>query len=280
MNKTHLHDIIKATLKEDIGRGDLTSEIIFENGSNSRGQFIAKDNGIVCGLQIIDIVYRLLWKDIEVVLHKRDGDTITKGDIIADVNGNTRTLLTAERTILNIIQHMCGIASVTADTIKALDDDTIRVCDTRKTLPGLRMLQKYAVTCGGGFNHRYRLDDGVMIKDNHIKASGSISKAVKKTKDKLGHMVKVEVETETREQVLESIEAGADVIMFDNRSPEEVKEWTQIVPEGIITEVSGGITPETIAAYKGCGVDYISLGWLTHSVKALDISFNLIDSEE
>ena len=170
---------------------------------------------------------------------------------------------------------MSGIATSTRELVDLLDDDSIAVVDTRKTLPGLRSLQKFAVTCGGGKNHRFRLDDGAMVKDNHIKAAGSISKAVKMIREKAGHMVRIEVETESEAQVLEAVAANADVIMLDNRSPEEVKELVSLIPNHIISEVSGGITPANIATYRGCGANIISVGWITHSVKALDISFNL-----
>lgn len=275
MNTIELQEILKNAFIEDIGTGDLTSGIIFSDGRSSRGVFKAKAFGVISGLGIIEAAYHMLDPNIEVVLNKKDGERVQAGDSIAIVEGPTAHLLTGERIILNLIQHMSGVSTSTYQAIGALDDDSIRVCDTRKTLPGLRMLQKYAVTCGGGYNHRFRLDDGVMIKDNHIKAAGSISSAVRIVRESIGHMVKIEVETETKEQVLEAVEAGADVIMLDNRSPEQVKEWAALIPDHIITEVSGGITPDTIGGYKGTGVDYISLGWLTHSVKALDISFNL-----
>ncbi len=277
MNIIHLKETLQLALQEDLGFGDLSSGLIFDAAHKSRGQFKAKVDGILCGTDLLEQAYRLLDADAEVVLHKKDGDELRAGDFIADVHGPTNKLLQAERNILNLMQHLSGIATATANCIRKLDDKSIRICDTRKTLPGLRMLQKYAVRCGGGFNHRFRLDDGVMIKDNHIKAAGGIKHAVEQIRASLGHMVKIEVETESREQVLECVDLCVDVIMLDNRSPDQVKEWTQLVPDGIITEVSGGITPDNIAAYKNCGADYISLGWLTHSVKALDISFNLID---
>lgn len=170
---------------------------------------------------------------------------------------------------------MSGIATATNKAVKTLQSDHTRICDTRKTTPGLRMFEKYAVTCGGGFNHRIGLYDGVMIKDNHIAFAGSITNAVKIAKEKLGHMAKIEVETESEEQVLEAIEAGADIIMFDNRTPEEVKHFQKLVPQHITTEASGNITLQTLADYRHTGVDYISLGFLTHSVKALDISLTI-----
>ena len=275
MNQILLTRIITDELAEDIGIADLTTDSIFDASTTKTGTFTAKASGVLAGLESIQKAYEILGDSVRVSLFKKDGDLVAKGEQIATVEGCVRSLLKAERTILNLIQHLSGIATSTNQVVQLLDDPTISVVDTRKTLPGLRGLQKYAVTCGGGKNHRFRLDDGVMIKDNHIKAMGSITKAVEVVKSKVGHMVKVEVETETQAQVLEAIEAGADVIMLDNRSPEEVKKFVGLIPKGIIVEVSGGITPDNIATYKGCGAHIISLGWLTHSVKALDISFNL-----
>lgn len=275
MNRSDLRTLLKKAFKEDLGFGDLTSSTIFSADNHSSGAFSAKGTGVVAGLAVIEEGYHLLNPDIEVDLLRQDGDAVEPGTLMAEVHGPTHHLLSGERVILNLLQHLGGVATATARAIKALDDPQIRICDTRKTLPGLRMLQKYAVRCGGGFNHRLRLDDGVIIKDNHIAAAGSITKAVRQAREKVGLMVRIEVETETREQVLEAVEAGADIIMLDNRSPKEVKELTELVPDHIITEVSGGITEQTISAYKNSNVDYISLGYLTHSVTALDISFNL-----
>lgn len=275
MNQLELTKILENAFAEDIGMGDLTSESIFPAEKNGTGVYTAKADGILSGLAAIETGYRLLDPNAQITLLKRDGDTVRKEEEIGKVTGSVRALLTGERVILNLIQHLSGIATSTREVISLLDDPDISVTDTRKTLPGLRALQKYAVRCGGGINHRFRLDDGVMIKDNHIKAAGSITKAVEMVRKHCGHMVKIEVETETRAQVEEAVTAKADVIMLDNRSPEEVKELRKIIPAEIVVEVSGGITPQNIANYKSCGTDVISLGWLTHSVKALDISFNL-----
>lgn len=275
MNLLELTKILENAFAEDIGMGDLTSESIFSANKNGAGVYTAKADGTLSGLAAIETGYRLLDPNAQITLLKRDGDTVRKGEEIGKVTGSVRALLTGERVILNLIQHLSGIATSTREVISLLDDPDIGVTDTRKTLPGLRTLQKYAVRCGGGKNHRFRLDDGVMIKDNHIKAAGSITKAVEMARKHCGHMVKIEVETESRAQVEEAVAAKADVIMLDNRSPEEVKELRKIIPAEIVVEVSGGITPQNIASYKSCGADVISLGWLTHSVKALDISFNL-----
>ena len=277
MDHFQWRELIRTSLQEDLGYGDLSSKYLFDDQNRVSGTFKAKATGVVAGLDSLSVAYGLLGGSATTELEpqKSDGDAVLEDATLATVRGPAPVLLQAERTILNLVQHMSGIATATKRAVDALDDPAIRVCDTRKTLPGLRMIQKYAVRCGGGFNHRFGLDDGVMIKDNHIKAAGSISRAVEKVRERVGLMVKIEVETETEAQVLEAVDAGADIIMFDNRSPEEVKKFTELVPDQILTEVSGGITAETIAGYRGCGADYISLGYLTHSVRALDISFNL-----
>lgn len=275
MISIHLKEIIENALREDIGMGDLTSKSIFDTDHYSKGTFVSKAEGVLSGLNVLQLAYNFLGENVSIYLLKKDGDSVGVKERIAEVEGPTQVLLSAERVILNLMQHLSGIATSTAEVIRLLDDPTIEIVDTRKTLPGLRALQKYAVTCGDGKNHRFRLDDGVMIKDNHIKAAGSITKAVELVRSNIGHMVKIEVETESKEQVLEAVEAKADVIMLDNRTPEEVKELVKLIPDEILIEVSGGITPNSISNFKGCGADVISLGWLTHSVKALDISFNL-----
>lgn len=280
MNKIKLRQMLEAFLLEDIGDVDMTSDAIFPQEQMGKGIFVAKEDGIIAGLEIIETTYHLLDSSIEVSLKYNDGDTIEKGDHIAEVFGPVRHLLTGERVVLNLLQRMSGIATMAYKCVRALNDSTIHICDTRKTTPGLRMLEKYAVTVGGGKNHRYGLYDGVMIKDNHIAYAGSITKAVERVRERIGHMVKIEVETETKEQVLEAVEAGADVIMFDNRSPEEVRTFATLVPSHIVTEASGGINLNNLSSYANTGVDYISLGALTHSAKALDISLQVQESDK
>ena len=275
MNALKVKEVLKQFFLEDIGERDVTSQLIFPNDLQAKGTFLVKDTGVFAGADVIKEGFLLLDHRIEVTLHKKDGDMVTNGDILATVQGPIASLLTAERVVLNVIQRMSGVATMTRKAVTALGSNYTRICDTRKTMPGLRMFDKYAVVCGGGYNHRFGLYDGVMIKDNHIAFAGSITKAVTAVKEQLGHMVKVEVETETEEQVLEVVSAGADIIMFDNRTPEEVREYCKLVPSAIVTEASGGITMENVADYGQTGVDYISLGLLTHSVKALDISFNI-----
>ncbi|MBA2871594.1 nicotinate-nucleotide pyrophosphorylase (carboxylating) [Anoxybacillus calidus] len=279
MNKLKLQQMLQSFFLEDIGERDITSETIFSSNQKAKGYFLVKEDGILAGVEIISTGFRLLDSAIETIIYKQDGEIVKKGEIIATVSGPIVPLLTGERVILNLLQRMSGIATLTNRAVALLNSDYTRICDTRKTTPGLRMLEKYAVTCGGGYNHRFGLYDAVMIKDNHIAFCGSITQAVKAVREKVGHMVKVEVETETREQVLEAVAAGADIIMFDNRSPEEIHEFVKLVPKPIMTEASGGITLENIAEYGDTGVDYISLGMLTHSVKSLDISFNIEEWE-
>lgn len=274
MNKLVAMELIKEFLKEDIGTGDLSTNLVFDVDTRGEGYFLAKDNGIVCGTDIIDWTYSFFSNDYKITLYKKDGDTVKKGENIAKVEGRVSTLLTAERIVLNLMQLMSGIATMGNKLVTALDDKSIKIVDTRKTHPGLRIFEKYAVTCGGCYNHRFALYDGVMLKDNHIAFAGGIEKAISKVKSQLGHMVKVEVETESKEQVIEAVKAGADVIMFDNRTPDEIKELQKLVPSHIITEASGGITIDTIGDFKGCGVNVISIGSLTNGVKPLDISFN------
>ncbi|WP_079509892.1 carboxylating nicotinate-nucleotide diphosphorylase [Mesobacillus jeotgali] len=272
MNLIKLRLLLEQFFIEDIGERDVTSELIF--GNNSRGSLvlIAKDEGIFCGEQIINIGFKLMDESSQVIMKVKDGEKVGKGQELAFITGKVSSLLKAERVVLNLVQRMSGIATKTAEAVRALDSINTRICDTRKTTPGLRMLEKYAVRCGGGFNHRYGLYDAVMIKDNHISFAGSIRNAVEAVRSNLGHMVKVEVEIESKDQLLEAIEAKVDCIMFDNRTPEQIEEWIDYVPEGIVTEASGGITLNTLNSYRNCGVDYISLGFLTHSVKSMDIS--------
>jgi nicotinate-nucleotide pyrophosphorylase (carboxylating) len=275
MNKVKLRKMLEEFFIEDLGELDVTSATIFPADEWTSGEFLVKEDGILSGVEIIKEGYHRFAENIEVTIFKKDGDVIEKGDVIAKVSGPVSHLLGGERVILNLLQNMSGIASLTSEAVQRLNSSHTRITDTRKTLPGLRMLQKYAVRCGGGYNHRLGLYDGVMIKDNHIAFAGSIKAAVKKVRSQIGHMVKIEVEAETKEQVLEAVEAGADIIMFDNCDPQTAREYRELVPKSIITELSGGITLDTIGDYSDSLVDYISLGMLTHSVKALDISFNI-----
>lgn len=280
MNTIKLRLLLEQFFIEDIGDRDATSEALFKAGHSGTVVLISKEDGVFCGEEIIRTGFALLDDECRIVLNVSDGEAVQRGQELASISGQMAALLKAERVVLNLVQRMSGIATKTAEAQSILNSDRTRICDTRKTTPGLRMLEKYAVRCGGGYNHRYGLYDAVMIKDNHISFAGGITSAVQKVKASLGHMVKVEVEIETKDQLLEAIAAKADCIMFDNRTPDEIKEWISIVPAGIMTEASGGITLENLASYRECGVDYISLGFLTHSVKSLDISAKVLIDQE
>lgn len=272
MNKLKLRLQLEQFFLEDIGDRDVSSDLIFGKAGVGEIVFIAKASGVFCGENVIRTGFQILDPDSVVEMMTTDGALVEPGQKLAIVKGNIADLLKGERVVLNLVQRMSGIATKTKQAVEALASSHTRICDTRKTTPGLRMLEKYAVRCGGGFNHRYGLYDAVMIKDNHISFAGGITKAVDEVRNKIGHMVKIEVETEAKDQVLEAVEANVDCIMFDNRSPEEIKKLIQLVPSGIATEASGGISLETLPGYRDTGVDYISLGFLTHTVKALDIS--------
>lgn len=275
MNAIKLKKKLEEFFLEDLGELDLSSQTIFGKDSRGDAVIIAKEDGIFAGAEVIEAGYSLFDPNVNVTLKKQDRDELIKGDVIAEIEGPVAVILSGERVILNLLQRMSGIATLTNKATSLLQSNHSRICDTRKTSPGLRMFEKYAVRCGGGFNHRFGLYDGVMIKDNHIAFAGSITNAVNTVRAKTGHMVKIEVEVETEKQLLEAIDANADVIMFDNRSPEEVARFAELTPKHIITEASGGIGLHNLADYRNTNVDYISLGMLTHSYKSLDISLNV-----
>ncbi|WP_438318594.1 carboxylating nicotinate-nucleotide diphosphorylase [Sporosarcina sp. FA9] len=272
MNDIKLKSMLEQFFIEDIGDGDLSSMTLFPEEVLGEMVFVAKMDGIFCGNIIVQLGSSIVDPFTKVISHVSDGDYIREGDEIATFQGSVQSLLKSERVLLNIIQRMSGIATETNEVVQRVKGTTTRICDTRKTMPGLRMLDKYAVRMGGGSNHRSGLFDAVMLKDNHLAFAGSISKAVETVKLNIGHTVKIEVEIESYEQLKEAVEANVDIIMFDNCTPEQIAEWKVIVPDSIITEASGNITKETIYEYANAGVDFISLGYLTHSVQAFDIS--------
>lgn len=270
--KFYIDEIILTALKEDINYIDVSADTVIPADQDGAAVFLAKADGVLCGIDVAMRVFELLDTSFKAEVFKKDGDALKKGDIIAKISGKTALLLKGERTALNLLQHMSGIASATNAAVKLVEGTRTKITDTRKTLPGLRALQKYAVTCGGGFNHRFNLSDGAMLKDNHIDACGGIPNAVKIIRGKLGHMVKVEVETRNMEEVAQALEAGADIIMLDNFDYAMTKQAVEFIGGRALVESSGGITLETLSGYAQCGVDIISIGALTHSVKALDIS--------
>jgi nicotinate-nucleotide pyrophosphorylase (carboxylating) len=279
MNQLKLKRLLEQFFIEDIGEQDVTSDTLFPEDSQGTLTFLAKEAGIFSGTDVVKTGFALLDDKIEVECFVKDGEAFEVGQKLVQMKGSMANLLKGERVVLNLVQRMSAIATGANKAAEILAGTKTKPCDTRKTTPGLRMLEKYAVRSGGAFNHRFGLYDAVMIKDNHISFAGSITKAVEIVKAKLGHTVKIEVETESREQVLEAVEAGADIIMFDNRTPEEIKELVKLVPSHIITEASGGINVTNLATYRDCGVDFISLGSLTHSVRALDISAKVTEQE-
>ncbi|MDR2530404.1 MAG: carboxylating nicotinate-nucleotide diphosphorylase [Oscillospiraceae bacterium] len=270
-----LDELILSALAEDIGTGDITTLATVAETSVSEAKLIAKESGVLCGLDVFSRVYRLYDSRVRVESKLRDGDLLSEGAVIAEVAGLSRSLLTAERVALNLLQHLSGVATQTrrfADAVKAYET---RIVDTRKTTPGLRVLEKYAVRVGGGSNHRFSLQDGVLIKDNHIRAAGGIAIAVAAARRIAPFTLKVEVECESLEQVREALESGADIIMLDNMSVEEMRSAVELIGGRAITEASGNIgdkRADQLAEIAAAGVDVISVGALTHSVRALDIS--------
>lgn len=271
----YVDDLIKRAIIEDINYIDVTTDYLVDENDTAAAKFVSKDEGVLAGLDIALRVFTLLDDTTTFEVFKHDGDTVQKGDIIARISGKTRALLKGERTALNLLQHMSGIASMTNRCVKLVEGTNASITDTRKTLPGLRPLQKYAVICGGGKNHRYNLSDGAMLKDNHIDAYGSLTGAVNALRKKIGHMVKIEVETRTLEELDEALTAGADVIMLDNMDYDTMKEAVRRTNGRALLEASGNVTPENIRKVAECGVDIISLGALTHSVKCFDISMRI-----
>lgn len=267
--------IIDLALAEDIGTGDITSETTIPADAEARGVLLAKAHGVLAGLPIAARVMATV--DPRLTFHPfaADGQPVTAGERLAEITGPARSLLTAERTALNFLQRMSGIASTTARYVAAVAGTRTRIVDTRKTAPGHRVLDKYAVRAGGGANHRFNLSDGILIKDNHIAAVGGVAEAVRTARAGAPHTVKIEVEVINQAMATQAVDAGADIILLDNMSLEEIRACVAIIAGRALTEVSGGVTLDRLRAIAECGVDLISVGALTHSVQALDISLEL-----
>jgi len=268
-------EVIRTALQEDIHYLDTTTDLMIPADARASARFLAKAEGVVCGLDVALRVFALLDDAFEAEVYLPEGSHVSPGDLIARVEGHTRALLEGERTALNLLQHMSGIATATAKAVEKVRGTRAVITDTRKTLPGLRALQKYAVTVGGGKNHRFNLSDGAMLKDNHIDAAGGIPQAVAAIREKLGHMVKLEVETRNLDEVRQALDAGVDIIMLDNMDCSSMAEAVRIVDGRALLEASGGIREETLRPVAETGVDIISIGALTHSVTALDISMKI-----
>lgn len=271
----YVDDVIKRAISEDINYIDVATDYLLDENEKSKAKFISKADGVLCGIEVAMRVFSLLDEAFTYTLYKKDGENVKKGDIIAEIEGRTIYLLKGERTALNLLQHMSGIATLTNECVQQIEGTEATIADTRKTLPGLRSLQKYAVTCGGGKNHRYNLSDCAMLKDNHIDAKGGITPAVKALREKIGHTVKIEVETRTLDEVKEALLAGADIIMLDNMDNQTMAEAVKIVDKKALLEASGNLTPERLRSVALLGVDILSIGALTHSVSAFDISMRM-----
>ena len=270
-----IDDIIKNALNEDINYIDVTTDYLVDDSAVATAKYVAKDSGILCGIDVALRVFTLLDDTASFEVFIRDGEEVKKGDIIARITCHTRALLKGERTALNLIQHMSGIATATNKCVKLVEGTKASIADTRKTLPGLRALQKYAVTVGGGKNHRYNLSDCAMLKDTHLDAYGSMTGAVNALRGKMGHTVKIEVEVANLEELKEALSLGVEIIMLDNMSCEAMAEAVKLTAGRAKLEASGNVTAETIRAIAETGVDIISMGALTHSVKAFDISMKI-----
>lgn len=275
LTQSYIDSIINTALNEDINYIDVTTDNLILPDHTSSAYYIAKDSGVLCGIEIAKRVFELAGGNVEFETLIHDGSEVKNGDIIAKMNGSTITLLKGERTALNILQHLSGIATATNKCVKLVEGTKASITDTRKTLPGLRAMQKYAVTVGGGKNHRFNLSDGAMLKDNHLDAYGGITGAVTALRKKIGHMVKIEVEVRNLAELQEALDNKCEVIMLDNMSCEDMKKAVAITNGRALLEASGNITAETIRSVAETGVDIISLGALTHSVKCFDISMRI-----
>jgi nicotinate-nucleotide pyrophosphorylase (carboxylating) len=266
-------------LTEDIGRGDITTQATVAPDVRGMGRFLAKEYLVICGLEVAEAVFLHLDAEIpEIETTYSEGDEVEEGTVFGTLKGYADVLLTGERVALNILQRMCGVATLTRQYVKAVEGTGAQIVDTRKTTPGLRLMEKYAVTVGGGKNHRMGLDDGVLIKDNHITLAGGITEAVVAAKQKVGHLHKIEVEITNWAQLREAIEAGADIIMLDNQTPEEAAKlvgMSRDINPAVLIEASGGMDLDRVRSFAEAGVDLISVGRLTHSARAVDISFKI-----
>ena len=275
-NYNSVDKIIIAALDEDLSSYDLTSEYLFDEKHHSKAKLIAKEDGVISGIDIFDRTVKMVDSDVTIVWSVCNGDIIQNGQELAQIYGCTKSLLFAERTGLNFIQRLSGIATETRKYVKQVDPYLTKIVDTRKTAPGMRILDKRAVKDGGGHNHRYNLSDGILIKDNHIKASGGITQAIQKVKETVPHTLKIEIEVESLEGLVEAIEAGADIVMLDNMTDEMTEKAVIIANGRVLLEASGNMTLERVSKVAKLGVDIISVGALTHSVKALDISLRFV----
>jgi nicotinate-nucleotide pyrophosphorylase (carboxylating) len=270
-----IEPLVRMALLEDLGRaGDLTTDAIVPAEARATTALVARQPGVVAGLDLARLAFQLIDPQIAMRIERNDGTTLAAGDVIAVLSGPARGILTAERVALNFLCRLSGIATATASVVAAVKDTKARIVCTRKTTPGLRAVEKYAVRVGGGSNHRFGLDDAVLIKDNHVAIAGGVTAALTRAKQAVGHLVKLELEVDSLAQLREALEHGVDAVLLDNMSPETLSEAVAIVAGRAVTEASGRITPATAPSIAATGVDLISIGWLTHSVSVLDIGLD------
>jgi nicotinate-nucleotide pyrophosphorylase (carboxylating) len=274
--RSSIDKIISSALEEDLGSGDITTSAIIDPSAKGKARALAKEEIILAGTDVFSMVFSKLDPEIAVEFDYHDGDVVANGKDICIVKGPLRGILSGERTALNFLQHLSGIATLTRKFVEKTARFNVRVVDTRKTTPSLRVLEKYAVTVGGGFNHRFGLFDGILIKDNHIAIDGSISEAVKKVKAKIPHTLRVEVEVDDIKDIEEAIRAGADAILLDNMSPKELREAVSIAEGRVLLEASGGITLESVEEIAKTGINLVSIGSITHSARSVDIGLEII----
>lgn len=276
MNWQQIDEIIKRALEEDIGSGDLTSSALIVEDAQAKAVILAKQEGVIAGLPVAERVFKRLDEKLRWEAKKQEGERVSSGQLVAELEGDLQAILMGERTALNFLQRMSGIATLTARFVEAVRSFPVKILDTRKTVPGLRILDKYAVKVGGGFNHRLGLYDGVLIKENHIKAAGGITKAVSQARRSVPPAVKIEIEAGSLKEVEEALHSGADIIMLDNMSIKEIEKAVRFIDRRALVEVSGGVTLENVREIAATGADFISVGALTHSVKALDLSLEVL----
>jgi nicotinate-nucleotide pyrophosphorylase (carboxylating) len=269
-------EAVRRGLHEDLGRGgDVTSDALIPAGHVSEGRLVARRGGVLCGIDVALAAFTLLDPGVRAEVVAADGATVAAGSTVGRVRGATRRLLAAERTALNLLGRLSGIATATGDLVRRAGRGGVRVVCTRKTTPGLRALEKYAVRVGGGVNHRFGLDDAVLIKDNHLAVAGGVAEAVARVRQRVGHLVKVEVEVDTLEQLDQALAAGVDAVLLDNMAPDQLRAAVERVAGRATTEATGGITPDTAAALAATGVAHLSAGWITHSAPSLDVALDL-----
>ena len=270
-----LEPLVRMALLEDLGRaGDLTTDAIVPAQARAEAALVARQPGVVAGLDLAALAFRLVDPTVTIRIERPDGTRLVPGDCLATIEGPARGMLTAERVALNFLGHLSGVATATATLVDAVQGHKARICCTRKTMPGLRSVQKYAVRVGGGSNHRFGLDDGVLIKDNHVAAAGSVAAAIRAARSGVGHLVKIEVEVDTLDQLDEAMATGVDAVLLDNMGPDMLAEAVRRIAGRAIAEASGRITPATAPAIAAAGVDLISAGWLTHSASVLDVGLD------